>query len=359
MFSFKSGNPVAIIKGGQYDGELLYIKDDENESDSESENELDSDEGPCCSRCSSRCLYQKQKCCKACRAAEGGCCVREESSEDDEELPYLGNLQVLDDHYFPELRARERMMRLHELKNQIERRRPPKSGSGRKIYDEAKNMVNDASKKELILMDADIIPIPETTQGKRSCIYVSGPAGSGKSTFVSNFAEQYKKLFPGNDIIVFSRLESDPVIDKLHPKRVVISEKLIEKKMKSEDIPASLVIFDDCDTIRDKKVKNEVMNIKDDLLEVGRHDNVNVCICSHVLNNYKETKLTFVECDSIILFPKMSSFHDINYCLKNYLGFGKEDIKKIMKIPSRWVMIKKRAPQCVLWEHGAYMLNKE
>lgn len=53
MFSFKSGRPIAKIAGGKYNGEILYLKKDEEEM-------------KCCKckRCSKKCLIKP--CCKKC-----------------------------------------------------------------------------------------------------------------------------------------------------------------------------------------------------------------------------------------------------------------------------------------------------
>ena len=69
--------------------------------------------------------------------------------------------------------------------------------------------------KEININDGKIEPIPDIE--KRQCSFIAGPSGSGKSTMAANYLEKYKKIFPDNKIIIFSRKDSDPVLDKIKP----------------------------------------------------------------------------------------------------------------------------------------------
>jgi hypothetical protein len=53
MFSFKDGRPLAKIVGGELDGEIIYLKNEQDE------------QKPCCKRCSKKC--EKRPCCGGCR----------------------------------------------------------------------------------------------------------------------------------------------------------------------------------------------------------------------------------------------------------------------------------------------------
>ena len=198
--------------------------------------------------------------------------------------------------------------------------------------------------------------LPSSDPEQRHCAYVFGPSGSGKSTWISNYADGYKKMYPKNPVILFSRLDEDESIDKINPTRIELGEDLLDNPIKPEDLPASLLIFDDTDTIKNKKIRNELNELKSDLLETGRHNNINVVIVSHLASNYKETRIVLNESNYIVFFPRCGATQQIMYVLKGYCGLGKKDIEKIMSLQSRWVCLSRRAPMFVLHEYGSYLL---
>ena len=74
------------------------------------------------------------------------------------------------------------------------------------------------------------------------------------------------------------------------------------------------------------------------------------------MNNGKETKNLYNECQ-IIAFPlRGSNFYALNYALSKYIGLDKKQIKHISKLPSRMCTIFKNYPQFVLCEKCIYLL---
>jgi hypothetical protein len=197
------------------------------------------------------------------------------------------------------------------------------------------------------------IPNPDT----REVPYIAGPAGSGKSTYVCDYAQKFKKN--DWDIYLFSRLDEDKSLDKLKPTRIKIDNALIDdpidvtKEMKN----GALVIFDDVDTINDKKQRDAVYKLINDILEIGRHVDVYCAVTNHLINpNDKKFGRTILnECSSITFFPKSGSVYQIKYVLKNYFGFSNDQIRMILELPSRWITLHKSSPQCVLFEKGCYI----
>ena len=96
--------------------------------------------------------------------------------------------------------------------------------------------------------------------------------------------------------------------------------------------------------------------MKDDLLEVGRHENINVVIVSHLATNYKMSRITLNESNLMVFFPKSGSTQQIMYVLKGYCGLGKKDIEKIMNLPSRWVCLSRRYPMFCVYDKGAFLI---
>jgi hypothetical protein len=202
-----------------------------------------------------------------------------------------------------------------------------------------------------------MIPVPNIDT--RDVLYVAGPAGSGKSTFAAKYAEMFQKLYPQKEIIVFSRKPSDPVLDKLRPSRFIIDESIVENPIDftKELTESCLVIFDDCNTFPNDKVKKAVSKLMMDLMEVGRSFGIYMVITSHLLNpnERKDSRTIWNEATAVCIFPKSGNKYGMQYALKNYCGFDTKTIKEILEIPSRWVMIAKTCPQYILYETGCFI----
>lgn len=226
----------------------------------------------------------------------------------------------------------------------------------RPMFKKGKNIIKEKEAKEFILHNGIIRPLIGIPNQSRQCIYVTGPSGSGKSTYIANLAEGYKKINPENPVVLFSRLDNDDSIDYIKPTRIEISEELLADPVQPSELQNTLTIFDDTDTIRDKKLLTEIDKLQDDLLQTGRHENVNVIIVSHLMSNYKKTRIILNECHSIVFFPKAGNAYAINQVLTKYFSCSKEQIQKMMELPSRWVALYKNYPMFVLYEKGAYLL---
>ena len=169
----------------------------------------------------------------------------------------------------------------------------------------------------------------------------------------------YKKYFPKRPIWVLSRLFEDETLDKHNVRRINLDDKLLKYPLSAKDLvkgDGALVIFDDIDTIPDKEINKEVHRVRDDLLEVGRHDNISVISTGHQLMDYKKTRNLLNEASAITMFPKSGSQYHITRFLKTYCGLNTSQTKKILDLPSRWVTIYKNYPNYVLYSTGAILL---
>lgn len=226
-------------------------------------------------------------------------------------------------------------------------------------YDDAMEKITKKVTTELKLSDGYLAPIPNInrTEKQRDCVYVAGPSGSGKSTWIRMYGEMFKKLYPDRPIFIFSRLKKDPVLDELDPKRILIDDKLVDKPIEIKELEKSLCIFDDIDTISDKKQKAVIQQLRDDILETGRHEEIYMCNTSHQLMNYKGTRTLLNESTAVVVFPKSGSAYHIRRYFKVYGGLTTKQTDRIMGLPSRWVMHSKTFPQYILYEAGCYLLN--
>jgi hypothetical protein len=206
-----------------------------------------------------------------------------------------------------------------------------------------------------------LIPLPDPNN--RFINYIAGPSGSGKSTYASELATQFRKIYPTKKIFIFSRTEAeaDPAYKKLKPIQIQIDEDLIENPIDITTEMAEggcLVIFDDCETIHNEKLKREIQKLIMDGLEVGRKLNLNMIITNHLIipNNKAFGRVLLNEIQSLTVFPKSGSSKQIKYALNEYFGLDNKQLKEIFSLKSRWVTISKTYPQYVLYSGGAYIL---
>jgi len=206
-----------------------------------------------------------------------------------------------------------------------------------------------------------LVPLPDPNS--RFVSYIAGPAGSGKSTYASSLATQFRKIHPDKKIFIFSRTEADkdPAYEKLKPIQIDIDEDLllnpidITKEM-SEN--GCLIIFDDCETIHNEKLKREIQKLIMDGLEIGRKLNLNMIITNHLIlpNNKAFGRVLLNEIQSLTVFPKSGSAKQIKYALNEYFGLDNKQLKELFTLNSRWVTVSKTFPQYVLHARGAYIL---
>jgi hypothetical protein len=252
----------------------------------------------CCDDCTEKCERRRKKCCGGCQRSRSKCC-----------------------------------------------------GGGPK-YDE-----EDEIGQQIHLRQGKLIPLPNY---ETRIPFIAGPSGSGKSTYASLLAENYLRINPGNDFYLFSRKDTDPVLDKLNPIRIKLDESLIEDPidMTTELTGGTLILFDDVNTLQNDKIKKAIDKLMNDIMEVGRSYDITIMITNHLVipNEKKQARTIMNEMQSMTVFPKSGSAQQIKYALKTYFGLDKNQIENIINLPSRWVTIFKGFPQTVMYENGAFIL---
>lgn len=265
-------------------------------------------------------------------------------------------------------------MQMSNIRNSIYNKKIPIQNL--KLYNKLKE-IDDKNDEIEIHDEGEMIPMP--SENERDIIYVAGPSGCGKSTFSNMYGRMFMNRWPKHKVRLFSKLTRDPSIDKLDPIRFEIGQNLIENPVQISDIdgtnfinedgevekmdvknekkiPKTLVIFDDIDTTRDRKVKEQLKSLEKDLLETGRHNNVYMIITSHMISNYAETRSILNECSEIVIFPNTNN-KQISYALMTYCGMDKVEVRRLLNLPSKWVLVRKNMPRLVLYSKGAYLLN--
>jgi hypothetical protein len=278
MLSLNKGRPIAIVKNGRYNNQIVHLFDPHSK---------------CCEKCSDSCKNTKNKCCKDCL---GGSC-----------------------------------------------------GSGGNLKD---------SKTEFTINDSGILqPLPNFNKPDRN--YIAGPTDSGKSYYIKNLLLQLRKVYPEKPIHIFSDVDEDPELDNIPLiNKYKLDSDMIMKNgyIKPEKLSNSIVVFDDIDSIQNKEISKIISSLRDSLLRRGRHESISVIVTSHLLTNYKDTRIILNESDFITLFPKAGNVYSLKYILEKYVGLSRDQIKKLLALNSRWVTIYKRYPNYIMYEKGIYLI---
>ena len=200
-----------------------------------------------------------------------------------------------------------------------------------------------------------LVPNPKT---ERQILYITGPSGSGKSTFARKYLEEYKKQFKDNPIYLFSSLPDDESLDDVEPKRIRIDQSLYTDPISIKDFENSVVIFDDIDVISDKKIREAVYALLNQILEIGRHHSITCLVTNHLPSNRSDTRRILNECHSFTYFPRSSSAK-IKYVLTEYLGLDKHQIASFKRKNSRWVSVIKNYPGIYVSEREMGLLDQD
>jgi hypothetical protein len=219
---------------------------------------------------------------------------------------------------------------------------------------------NEDNNKTVVLpTDSSFQLLPSNNPKTRQVFYIAGASGSGKSYIAKGIAENYKKFFPNREIYLISKLEHDDTLDNMKigkPKRLNV-QSLVDDYPDINEFKECLLIVDDYDTFEPKVLK-VVQRLIDDICIQGRHTVTSLVTISHHISNYKATRLQINESSHFVLYPQSTSFHALKYLLSTHLGLAKEDVQEMKKM-GRWVCIAKNYPQYLISEHTAKILHQD
>ncbi|AIW01859.1 MAG: putative packaging ATPase [Yellowstone Lake virophage 5] len=307
-FAKGEGLPVALVRGGAYDGEILYLGGD-----------LSGMKKP-------RIAINRHK--------------------------YSADLKHLKPSERPKMIAK-----LEEaLKKGIEADKlVGESAETKALY---QRILDDSTSTKLVELDDDglfeVLPNPDPK--KREVWYIAGQSGSGKSYIAKQLAGFYHKLFPERGVYLVSKLNEDETLDALKFLKRINIQSFVDDYPALEEFRSCMIIFDDYDTLTGDADK-VVSKIIDDLAIQGRHTNTTMLCLSHYLTNYKKTRLLLNEATNLVVYPLSTSYHALRYLLKNYVGVDEEDLKRHRKLGSRWLMYKKGYPQVMICQKQAEILH--
>ena len=141
-------------------------------------------------------------------------------------------------------------------------------------------------------------------------------------------------------------------------KRFKLDKSVYEDPIDVEYLKESCVIFDDTDCIADKKIRQAVITLLDQCLEVGRHWKLTVLITFHLASDKHTTRKMLNESQYYVFFPH-SFTKSVKYVLQNYFDIDDKMIKHFKRLNSRYVLIRKNFPAAWASEHELGLLNAD
>ena len=221
---------------------------------------------------------------------------------------------------------------------------------------------NGTSNGSITLNQGEKFALEPTHDEKgRDVIMVGGKSGSGKSFIAMNFIKRYSRLWPKRPIRLVSYLKEDETIDKAKAAERIDADNWVENPPELEYFEDSLLVLDDVEGFErsDKDVFHAIQRVVDMIATTGRHAAASILNCSHLLTDYKRTRLWLGESNQFCVFPNGASLKQLNTLLGSYAGADGREIRKMRSVPSRWVCLRTSFPPVVILENGAYLLHSD
>jgi hypothetical protein len=199
--------------------------------------------------------------------------------------------------------------------------------------------------------------IPSTSE--RDVVYICGKSGSGKTHYIKNYIVEYRKEHPKNPVWLISLKYDDPTLKEVKKwiTQLQLDDEFMQTEIGLEDLRNSLIIFDDCEGLMEKKLKEKVFCLLNLVMTAGRSYGISCCVVSHKPTNGRETGLMLLENSHCALFPNYLSDHNLNYLSKNYLGLGKAHIDKVLKTNDRSCCVLNN-PRVVITDRLAFVVKR-
>jgi len=187
-------------------------------------------------------------------------------------------------------------------------------------------------------------------------LLISGQSGAGKSYFAGCWLQTFLDWAGPRDVFIFSKVAEDESLDEIEGAQRVDLSELPDDPIQVEDLAGAVALFDDVDTISNKKELRAVQDLRNDVLQTGRHDKIQVLTINHLLTNGSETRKALTEATAVVLFPRAGTRLQATRYLRDYCGFERPLVRKIMSVPSRWVYVARTFPPYVVHERGAFLI---
>jgi hypothetical protein len=237
-----------------------------------------------------------------------------------------------------------------------------RKGEKERVIDIKQGDKKDDMLLEVKVEDDDYELMPLQVKHDGSCpnrMYICGQSFCGKSYMATQMAKDYNKLYPKNKVALISYVENDKNLNDKNIKNFIkinVDENIFDDPLTLDEFHDKLVILDDIEAYGDKGIIKELELFANKLVNTGRHHNIDVIICRQKLMAGHKTSDILNGIHQIVCFPKTASRFQLQNYLDRYLHIPKKIIKKILDVPSRWVLINTSNPVYVLHQKGAFII---
>lgn len=219
---------------------------------------------------------------------------------------------------------------------------------------ESDDPIPNAVRRVELKKNEQFFPVAVRQEGNHTNrVFLGAGTLSGKSFLANEYAQDYKKRFPKNKVILVTGLPKDnddySNIKNLH--RIRIDEdNILNNPIALEEFHDSLTIFDDILACKDKEIVKELSRLRDQVLSAGRQENIDCLVLQQNLLDGHNTKSCHANSFQIVGFPRTSSKYQLMNYLENHHKMNKAKIDEFMHKPTRWVLINNVNPLYYLTE---------
>ena len=106
----------------------------------------------------------------------------------------------------------------------------------------------------------------------------------------------------------------------------MMDERMVSEPIRAEDLKDSLCLFDDIDVLPNKKIKEAVYQILNEILQIWRHHRISCIVTNHLPTNFQWTRIILNESHIIVYFPAAAT-NKVKYRLQTYVDLDPEQIE--------------------------------
>lgn len=227
---------------------------------------------------------------------------------------------------------------------------------GNKIIYLHKTHKFDKSKTEII--GNNIEPIPFIPENQNLRYFIGGQSGCGKSTLTAMILKNYFKLYPKQELFIFSALLEDPTLD---------NDPLIKNKMKRinikdlDDIEVmnlknSICVFDDASGLP-TALQKKLDLLQDEINKRGRHFQIDIINVVDKFLDGPKTNKKFLHATFVGYFVHTGGNKaELKYMFDKKLGLDKNQAGELLGGNSRWSLYHKQYPNFLIEQNRVLLI---
>ena len=202
--------------------------------------------------------------------------------------------------------------------------------------------------------DTQFFPLVNILKDNNDRVFVCGKSGVGKTyRFIRPYVKEFKQTFKNSKVYLFSSKAEDKALDDLPIQRITVEEDFIDnpidiKQLTNKNGQPNLIIFDDIQDFKSKKINYEIARLRDEVMRNGRAKGIFSVFVWHECTDFIRTKSQIYEANKIIIFPRKAGVGLYDYLMTKYLYLPKKLQTVITSLKSSYVCINKEVPRYIM-----------